>query len=105
MKKAIYALFLGLFLPVSAWAFPIDVTVESEGVSVVASSSYLSNIATVTLRNEGPGNAFCSAAFVNGPERPMPSRVRLNPGEQTVMTQAFIRQINRVRVTVSCKPD
>lgn len=104
MKPLLVGLF-GLSLPLAAAAFPVDVEVQSEGVSIVASSSYLSNIATVTLVNEGAENALCEARFVNGPERPSPSRVRLNPGEQTIMTQAFQRHINRVRVTVSCQPD
>jgi hypothetical protein len=104
MKKLLVTL-VTLSLPLSGWAFPVDVEVQSEGVSIVASSSYLSNIATVTLLNEGAENALCQAHFVNGPERPSPSRVRLNPGEQTVMTQAFQRHVNRVRVTVSCQPD
>lgn len=105
MKKLIAATILASAYPLVAWAFPIDVEVESEGVSIVATSAYLSNIATVTLLNEGSENAMCSATFVNGPERPSPSRVRLNPGEQTVMTQAFMRHINRVRVNVVCNPD
>lgn len=105
MKKLIAATILASVCPLTAWAFPIDVDVESEGVSIVASSAYLSNIATVTLLNEGTGNALCTATFVNGPERPSPSRVRLNPGEQTVMTQSFVRHITRVRVNVICNPD
>ncbi len=103
MKRLLAGL-AGLALPFAAWAFPIDVEVQSEGVSIVASSSYLSNIATVTLLNEGPENALCEARFVNGPERPVPRRVRLNPGEQTILTQAFQRHINRVRITLSCEP-
>ena len=104
MNKSIAAVILGLILPLSAWAFPVDVEIESEGVSVIASSSYLSNVATVTLINEGGENALCTGTFVNGPERPSPNRVRLSPGEQMVMTQAFQRDITRVRVKVSCEP-
>lgn len=105
MKKLIAATIFATACPLTAWAFPIDVEVESEGVSVVASSAYLSNIATVTLLNEGSENALCSATFVNGPERPLPRRVRLNPGEQTLMSQTFVRHITRVRVNVVCNPD
>lgn len=104
MIKLFTASVLASMIPLTASAFPIDVEVESEGVSIVASSAYLSNIATVTLLNEGSENATCTATFVNGPERPLPSRVRLNPGEQTTMTQSFVRHINRVRVSVACEP-
>lgn len=70
MKLLLVGLF-GLSLPFTAAAFPVDVEVQSDGVSIVASSSYLSNIATVTLVNEGAENALCEARFVNGPERPL----------------------------------
>jgi hypothetical protein len=45
---------------------------------------------------------LCEATFVNGPERPYVNRARLNPGEETVVTQAFSREIVRVRVSVAC---
>lgn len=94
---------LMLCLPLTALAFPVEVELKSQGVSIAATSGYLSNIATVTLVNQGQHAALCEATFVNGPERPSASRVRIKAGEKTVLTQAFFRQINRVRVTVDCK--
>ncbi|QJD58151.1 3-phosphoglycerate kinase [Pseudomonas sp. gcc21] len=105
MRKSSAGLLTGLLFPLAAWAFPVDVEIQSKGVSVIASSSYLSNIATVTLANEGAERALCRATFVNGPERPPESRIRLDPGEHTVVTQVFSRHINRVRVAISCEPD
>lgn len=105
MRKSTAALLIGVFFPFAVGAFPVDVEIKSKGVSVIASSSYLSNIATVTLSNEGGERALCRATFVNGPEQPLERRIRLDPGEQTVVSQAFKRHINRVRVAVTCEPE
>lgn len=104
MRKSRAGLLIGLLCPLAAWAFPVDVEIQSKGVSIIASSSYLSNIATVTLANEGAEQALCRATFVNGPERPLERRIRLDPGEHKVVTQAFTRHINRVRVSIICEP-
>lgn len=89
-------------LPASNRPFPIDVEFQGEDLGVSAVSGQVSNIATVTLSHNGNQPVVCEASFVNGPERPHPSRVRLQPGEQTVVTQAFMREIIRVRVSVAC---
>ncbi|WP_150303751.1 3-phosphoglycerate kinase [Pseudomonas saliphila] len=104
MRKLRVGLLIGLLCPLAVWAFPVDVEIDSKGVSIIASSSYLSNIATVTLANEGAEQAQCRATFVNGPERPPERRIRIDPGEHRVLTQAFTRHINRVRVAISCEP-
>lgn len=104
MYRFLTASVLIIGLPLTAWAFPVDVEVQAQGVSISSSSSYLSNIATVTLVNEGSNSALCEATFISGPERPPASRARLKAGEKTVMTQAFKRPITRVRVTVDCQP-
>ncbi|PCD00714.1 hypothetical protein [Halopseudomonas pelagia] len=82
--------------------FPIEVELEGEALGIRASSGQISNIATVTLSNSGDQTVLCEATFVNGPERPYVNRARLNPGEETVVTQAFSREIVRVRVSVAC---
>jgi len=97
-------LLLSCLLPAVALAsFPIDVELNVEGVSLSATSDDVSNVATVTLTNDGDTTAECEATFVSGPERPFPRRTILDAGESTVLTQPFERAITRVRVTINCK--
>lgn len=97
-------LLLSCLLPAMAMAsFPIDVELNVEGVSMSATSDDVSNVATVTLSNDGDIAAECEATFVNGPERPFPRRATLEAGESTVLTQPLERAITRVRVIINCK--
>lgn len=97
-------LLLSCLLPAVAFAsFPIDVELNVEGVSISTTSDDVSNVATVTVSNDGDNAAECEATFVNGPERPFPRRTVLEAGERTVLTQAFEREITRVRVALNCK--
>lgn len=89
-------------IPANNKPFPIEIELQGEGLGVRASSGQVSNIATVTLTHTGTGPVLCEASFVNGPERPAAKRARLQPGEETVITQAFNREIIRVRVLVTC---
>ncbi|MEH6566021.1 MAG: 3-phosphoglycerate kinase [Halopseudomonas sp.] len=97
-------LLLSCLVPAVALAsFPIDVETHAEGVDISATSDDVSNVATVTVTNNGDNNAECEATFVSGPERPFPRRTILEAGESAVLTQAFERAITRVRVTLNCK--
>lgn len=90
--------------PTSNQAFPIEIDLQAEGLDVTASSSRNGNVALVTLANAGAGQALCEVTFVNGPERPPLRRIRLEPGEEGLVSQAFKREVNRIRVTVDCNP-
>ena len=96
---------LGLALPVSAanYTFPIDVEVLPQDTEVSVQTTDLANMAAVMLTSREPGPLACKVAFVNGPERPVPRRVLLQPGEEATLTQFFRRHINRIRVTVDCE--
>ena len=87
-----------LFPAVAMASYPIDV-----GVTISATSDDVSNIATVTVSNNGTNAAECEATFISGPERPFPRRTILDAGESTVLTQPFERAVTRVRVTLNCK--
>lgn len=89
-------------MPTPNKPFPLEVELEGDDLGVSATGGQVSNIATVTLTNRGDQQVLCESTFVNGPERPYVNRARLNPGEETVVTQAFTREIIRVRVTVNC---
>lgn len=92
-----------LFPAVAMAAFPIDVEVNADGVTISATSDDVSNVATVTVSNNGGNTAECEATFVSGPERPFPRRTILDAGESTVLTQPFERAVTHVRVTLNCK--
>lgn len=91
-----------LVLPLSAWAFPIDVELQPETTQISVTATDLANMAAVMLTSNEKTALQCQVDFVNGPERPVPRRVRLQPDEQVTVSQFFRRQINRVRVTVEC---
>ena len=98
---------IGILLgpPLSAWAFPIDVELQPEAIQVSVTTTDLTNMAAVMLTSEEKTALQCQVEFINGPERPVPRRVRLQPGEEVAVSQFFRRQINRVRVAVECVPD
>lgn len=102
MYQFLLAIGIALSLPLSAWAFPIDVELQPGAAQVSVRTTDLSNLAALQLRNDGGGALYCQVAFVNGPERPVPRRVRLLPGEEVVVSQFFRRAINRVRVNIDC---
>ena len=89
--------------PLTTKAFPVELELLAEGLELETRTGHLANIATVTVKNTDSRAVNCEASFVNGPERPVPARVRLASGEETVMTQAFNREVVRVRVTLTCQ--
>lgn len=89
----------------SPQGFPVNVQLQAEGLDLTTSTGNVGNVATVTLTNQDSREVFCVAAFQNGPEQPNPVRARLAPGEKTVLTQAFQREIIQVRVTIECNED
>jgi 6-phosphogluconolactonase/glucosamine-6-phosphate isomerase/deaminase len=105
MYQFFAAIGLGLALPLSAWAFPIDVEVRPDRANISVTTTDLANMAAVMLVSRGATPQQCSVGFVNGPERPMPRRIVLQPGEEQVVTQFFRREINRIRVTVECNEE
>lgn len=112
MKQLLIVGLLALSLPVfaqqggSPLGFPVDVELKAGGLDLInTDTGDVGSVATVTLLNQDRREAFCVATFVNGPERPSPLRVRLAPGEKTVLTQAFQREIVRVRVNIECNED
>jgi hypothetical protein len=109
MKQLLLVGLLAISMPLMAQqplGFPVDVDLKAQGLELnTASTGNIGNVATVTLENLERSEISCVATFVNGPEKPSPLRVRLAPGEKTVLTQAFQREIIRVRVGIECKED
>ncbi|UAW99789.1 3-phosphoglycerate kinase [Halopseudomonas nanhaiensis] len=105
MKRQICAIALAMVLPATTFAFTIDLNVENEGVDIEGTTGYIGNVATISLTNNGDQAARCEVYFENGPERPPRKRLTVNEGESTTVTQAFEREINRVRSRVACEPE
>ena len=91
--------------PVFAEAFPIDVELGPGASEVSVSSTDLINIAALKLVSHAAVPLRCQATFVNGPERPLPRRVSLQPGQVAVLTHEFTREIIRIRVSIDCAPE
>lgn len=103
MKRSVCATLVAL-LPVTALAFTIDLNVVNEGVSVTGTTGYIGNVATISLENGGNQAARCEVYFENGPERPPRTRLTVEAGEKTTVTQAFQREPTVVRSRVECEP-
>ena len=105
MYQLLAGIGIAVALPLSAWAFPIDVELHPDSVPVAVNTTDLANMAAVMLTNQGAALLQCQVGFTNGPERPIPRRVALPPGEEVAVSQFFRRQINRVRVKVDCESE
>ena len=77
MKKLACALIA--LLPLSAFAYPIDVERQLNGAEVSVSTQEVDhNIGAVVLYNYGQSQAQCSAVFRNGPEAPRTRQVEVS---------------------------
>ncbi|MDR6713098.1 hypothetical protein J2W83_002701 [Pseudomonas hunanensis] len=103
MKKCCLALLL--CLPLGAQAYPIDVEKELTGVKLdytTYDTAY--DIGNITLNNYGEVAAACRVIFRNGPEAPRVRRVNVAAKQSVDVTAKFNRQIIKLRIAVSCKP-
>ena len=105
MKRQICAIAFAALLPATSYAFTIDLNVENQGVDVEGTTGYIGNVATITLTNNDDQAARCEVYFENGPERPPRKRLTVEGGESATVTQAFEREINRIRSRVACEPE
>ena len=93
-------------LPLSAFAYPIDVTKKIDGVSIDYTSSDVDgDISSIQLNNYGTQDAVCSVIFTNGPEAPRTRRTELQPGERKALTSKFKRDVIRLRIKLTCQPE
>jgi hypothetical protein len=102
MKKICLA--LAALLPLSAFAYPIEIEKQLNGAEVSATSQQVdSNIGGVLLYNYGTQPAQCSAVFRNGPEAPRTRKVQIKAGDTANLTVKFGRNIIRLRVDLTCQ--
>jgi len=92
-------------LPLSAFAYPIDVTKKIDGVSVDYKASDVDgDISSIRLNNYGTNDAVCKVVFTNGPESPRTRQVTVPAGKSTNTTAKFTRDIIKMRITLTCAP-
>jgi len=103
MKK--FCCVLLAMLPLSAFAYPIDVEKDLKGVQIDYNSHDTAyDIGNITVNNYGDVPAKCSVVFRNGPEAPRTRRVQVAPKSSTEVTAKFNREIVKLRIKLSCDP-
>ena len=92
-------------LPLSAFAYPIEVTKKIDGVSVDYTASDVdADISSIQLSNYGANDAVCSVTFTNGPESPRRRTMTVPAGKSTNATAKFNRAIIKMRIALVCAP-
>ncbi|MBC2655470.1 3-phosphoglycerate kinase [Pseudomonas sp. MSSRFD41] len=91
-------------LPLGAWAYPIDVDKQLNGLGI----DYITydtdaDIGSIQLNNYGKTDAVCSVVFRNGPESPRTRRVEVAAGKSRNVTVKFNRNIIKLRLDLNCQ--
>lgn len=92
-------------LPLSAFAYPIDVEKQLNGLKIdytTYATDY--DMGSITLNNYGDKAADCRVIFRNGPESPRTRRVTVEPGRTAELSAKFSRKIIKLYLTVTCIP-
>ncbi|KAF0863501.1 3-phosphoglycerate kinase [Pseudomonas sp. LD120] len=91
-------------LPLSAWAYPIDVQKQLNGLSIDYTAYDTDvDIGSIELNNFGSTDAVCSVVFRNGPEAPRTRKVEVVAGKSKNVTVKFNRKIIKLRLDLSCQ--
>jgi hypothetical protein len=87
----------------SVAAYPIDVTMLSEGLQVEAHSWQLGDGAMLEIVNGEPLAVRCDVLFRNGPERRL-RKVIVEPAARQVVRFTPTRDVVRIRINIECRP-
>lgn len=87
----------------TAAAYPIQVSLETHGLDVLANASLAGNGTILDLVSSEPTSVRCDVNFRNGPERRL-RRVTVEPAGRRTVTFNPRRQVTRLRITVECWP-
>lgn len=91
-------------LPMSAFAYPIDVEKHIDGVQIDYNSHDTAyDIGNITVNNYGDIPAKCTVVFSNGPEAPRTRRVQIASKSSANVTVTFRREIIKLRIKLSCE--
>lgn len=91
-------------LPLSAWAYPIEVEKQLNGQSIdYTAYDTDEDIGSIQLNNYGKSDALCSVVFRNGPEAPRTRKVEVAAGQGKNVTAKFNRKIIKLRLDLTCQ--
>ncbi|MFS1288197.1 3-phosphoglycerate kinase [Pseudomonas piscis] len=91
-------------LPLGAWAYPIDVDKQLNGLGVdYTAYDTDEDIGSIQLNNYGKTDATCTVVFRNGPESPRTRRVEVAAGQSRNVTAKFNRKIIKLRLDLNCQ--
>lgn len=92
-------------LPLTAFAYPIDVQKNLNGLRIdYESFDTDKDIGSIRVANYGEVDAVCKVVFSNGPEAPRTRNIEVPAGKHTNATAKFSREIIKLRVELSCNP-
>ncbi|AZD06956.1 MULTISPECIES: 3-phosphoglycerate kinase [Pseudomonas] len=90
-------------LPLSAFAYPIDVKKHLEGVSIdYTAYDTDADIGSIQVNNYGTTDAACTVVFRNGPEAPRTRKLEVAAGKFKNATAKFNRSIIKLRIDLTC---
>ncbi|MCU7649807.1 3-phosphoglycerate kinase [Pseudomonas piscis] len=91
-------------LPLGAWAYPIDVDKQLNGLGIdYTAYDTDEDIGSIQLNNYGKTDATCTVVFRNGPESPRTRRVEVAAGQSRNVTAKFNRKIIKLRLNLNCQ--
>jgi len=92
-------------LPLTAFAYPIDVEKQLNGLSIDYNAYDTDNdIASIQVNNYGTTDAACKVVFNNGPEAPRTRNIEVAAGKHKNATAKFNRSIIKMRIKLTCTP-
>ncbi|WP_347904650.1 3-phosphoglycerate kinase [Pseudomonas purpurea] len=92
-------------LPLTAFAYPIEVHKELNGLKVDYNAYDTDNdIGSLQVNNYGPVDVACKVVFNNGPEAPRTRKLDIPAGTHKSATAKFTRTIIKLRINLSCTP-
>ena len=92
-------------LPLTAFAYPIDVQKQLNGLSIDYNAYDTDNdIASIQVNNYGTTDATCKVVFSNGPEAPRTRKIDVPAGKHKNATDKFTRTIIKMRIDLTCTP-
>ncbi|KPC32906.1 Uncharacterized protein ABJ99_1759 [Pseudomonas syringae pv. cilantro] len=94
-----------VMLPVTAFAYPIEVEKQYQDVKIdYATHDVYHDTGAITVNNYGDVDARCSVVFTNGPEAPRTRRVQVGAGKSVDVSSKFNRSIIKLRIRLTCQP-
>jgi hypothetical protein len=92
-------------LPLTAFAYPIDVEKHLKGLKVdYTAYDTDADIGSIQVNNYGDTDVACTVVFRNGPEAPRTRKIDVAAGKFKNATAKFNRTIIKLRIELTCTP-